>query len=232
MFRYMLGGGDVQTYVISMLLALPIILLSLSLHETAHGYAALKMGDPTARNLGRLSLNPLRHLDPVGFLCMLLAGFGWANPVPINSRNFRNPRKGLAVTALAGPASNLLLALLFLLLLRFLGFGLLWNLAYPSEFAARMAYFFVLFLYYGIQLNLTLAVFNLLPIPPLDGSRILSLMLPPRLLYKYMRYQRQISLIVMLLLLLGPLSSLIQAITSLLMRDMFAMVGMSGFLIF
>lgn len=232
MFRYMLGGGDVQTYVISMLLALPIILLSLSLHETAHGYAALKMGDPTARNLGRLSLNPLRHLDPVGFLCMLLAGFGWANPVPINSRNFRNPRKGLAVTALAGPASNLLLALLFLLLLRFLGFGLLWNLAYPSEFAARMAYFFVLFLYYGIQLNLTLAVFNLLPIPPLDGSRILSLMLPPRLLYKYMRYQRQISLIVMLLLLLGPLSSLIQAITSLLMRGMFAMVGMSGFLIF
>ncbi len=232
MFRYMLGGGDVQTYVISMLLALPIILLSLSLHETAHGYAALKMGDPTARNLGRLSLNPLRHLDPVGFVCMLLAGFGWANPVPINSRNFRNPRKGLAVTALAGPASNLLLALVFLLLLRFLGFGLLWNLTYPSEFAARMAYFFVLFLYYGIQLNLTLAVFNLLPIPPLDGSRILSLMLPPRLLYKYMRYQRQISLIVMLLLLLGPLSSLIQAITSLIMRGLFAMVGMSGFLIF
>ena len=221
-------SSDIFYYI----LRIPIVLLSLSVHEVAHGYAAYKLGDPTARNLGRLSLNPLRHLDPVGFLCMLLAGFGWANPVPINSRNFRNPRKGLAVTALAGPASNLLLALVFLLLLRFLGFGLLWNLTYPGEFAARMAYFFVLFLYYGIQMNLTLAVFNLLPVPPLDGSRILSLLLPPRLLYKYVRYQRQIALVVMLLLLFGPLSSLIQATTSLMMRGMFAMVGMSGFLIF
>lgn len=231
MFRYMLGGGDWRSYVISMLLALPIVLLSLSVHEAAHGLAAYKLGDPTARNLGRITLNPMRHLDILGFACMILAGFGWANPVPINSRNFRKPRRDLALSALAGPLSNLLLSFIFLLLLRFVGFGWLWKVSFPTQFAATCAYFFVLFLYYGVQMNVTLAVFNLLPVPPLDGSRILSLVLPPRLFYKYVRYERQISLVVLLLLLLGPLSRLIQFITSLILSGMFAMVGMSGFLI-
>ncbi len=231
MFRYMLGGGSMQSYLISMLLALPVVLLALSLHEAAHGIAAYKLGDPTARNLGRITLNPLKHLDPFGFLSMLLVGFGWANPVPVNARNFKKPRRDMALTALAGPVSNLLLSFVFLLLLRFVGFGWLWNLSYPSEMAAKMAYFFVLFLYYGVQLNITLAVFNLLPIPPLDGSRILFILLPPRLYYKIMPYQRQITLVVLLLLLLGPLSWGIQALSSLILRGMFALVGMSGFLI-
>ena len=93
MFRYMLGGGDMQSYLIGMLLSLPIVFLSLSLHETAHGYIAYRLGDPTAKSLGRLTLNPVKHLDPIGFLCMLLAGFGWANPVPVNSRYFKKPRR-------------------------------------------------------------------------------------------------------------------------------------------
>ena len=118
MFRYMLGGGDLKGYAISILLSLPIVLLSLSLHETAHGFAAFRLGDPTARNLGRLTLNPIKHLDPIGFLCMLLAGFGWAKPVPVNSRYFKNPRRDMALVGLAGPLSNLLLATVFLLLLR------------------------------------------------------------------------------------------------------------------
>ena len=231
MFRYMLSGGDLTTFLISILLSLPVVLLSLSLHEAAHGFVALKLGDPTARNLGRLTLDPKKHLDPIGFLCMLLAGFGWANPVPINSRNFKKPRRDIALSALAGPVSNLLLSLVFLLLLRFVGFGILANIVPTTEKQYYLIYFAILFLYYGVYMNVTLAVFNLLPVPPLDGSRILCYFLPPRLYFKYARYERTIALIVMLLLLLGPLSSLIQLITSLILKGMFALVGMSSFLI-
>ena len=231
MFRYMLGGGDITTYLISMLLALPIVLLSLSLHETAHGFVAWRLGDPTARNLGRLTLNPIKHLDPLGFPCMLLAGFGWANPVPINSRYFKKPRRDIALCSLAGPLSNLLLAFVFLLLLRFVGYGWLARIVPTSQFTWNVIFFCILFLYYGVQMNVTLAVFNLLPIPPLDGSRILFSLLPPRVYFKIAPYERHITLVVMALLLLGPLSWGIQALTSLILRGMFALVGMSGFLI-
>ena len=233
MFRHILSGGDMQTYVISILLTLPIILLSLSLHETAHGFAAWRLGDPTARNLGRLTLNPLKHLNPLGFLCMMVAGFGWANPVPVNARYFRKPRRDMALTSLAGPVSNLLLAFIFLLLLRFLGFGVLREqvLLAQSEFARNMAYFAILFLYYGVSMNVTLAVFNLLPVPPLDGSRILFLLLPPRLYFKIAPYERYIVIAVMLLLLLGPLSAFIDFVCTWILRGMFAMVGMRGFLV-
>ena len=231
MFRYMLGGGDVRSYLISLLLSLPIVLLALSLHETAHGFVAYRLGDPTARSMGRLTLNPVKHLDPIGFLCMLLAGFGWANPVPVNSRYFKKPRRDMILTAAAGPASNLLLSLIFLLLLRFVGFGWLAQLPFRTQMSYNMAYFGILFLYYGVYLNLTLAIFNLLPIPPLDGSRILFLLLPPRLYFKIAPYERYITVAVMLLLLLGPLSSLIGLLTRLIMRGMFTLVGMPGFLL-
>lgn len=231
MFRYLIGGGNPQAYLISLLLVLPIVLLSLSLHETAHGFAAWRLGDPTARNLGRLSLNPLRHLNPLGTLCMLLTGFGWANPVPINSRYFKKPRRDLVLTSLAGPLSNLLLSLIFLLLLRFVGFGLLAPHVYATRMTYNIAYFTVLFLYYGVQLNVTLAIFNLLPLPPLDGSRILFLLLPPRIYYKILPYERYITLAILLLLVLGPLSYLVQLLTGLVMRGLFALVGMQGFLI-
>ncbi len=231
MFRYMLGGGDMQTYFISLLLSLPIVLLALSLHEAAHGAVAYKLGDPTARAMGRLTLNPVKHLDPVGFLCMLLAGFGWANPVPVNSRYFKKPRRDMILTAAAGPVSNLLLATVFLLLLRFVGFGWLAQRPFDTQLTYNAAYFVILFLYYGVYMNLTLAIFNLLPIPPLDGSRILFLLLPPKWYFKIAPYERYISIAVMLLLLLGPLSSLIGMLTRLIMRGMFTLVGMSGFLI-
>ena len=231
MFRHLLSGVDTQTTVISILLSLPIILLSLSLHEAAHGAAALWMGDPTARNMGRLTLDPRKHLNLFGTLCMIVAGFGWANPVPINSRYFRRPRRGIAIVSLAGPVSNLLLAFVFLLLLRFVGFGWLWQMSVPTAFAAKAAYFFVIFLYYGVSMNVTLAVFNLLPIPPLDGSRILFALLPPRYYFKIAPYERYIVLAVMLLLLLGPLSWLLNLLCSLILRGMFALVGMPGFLI-
>ena len=233
MFQHLLRGGDMQTFIISMLLTLPIILLSLSLHETAHGFAAWRLGDPTAKYMGRLTLNPLRHLNPLGFLSMLLTGFGWANPVPINSRYFKKPRRDIALTGLAGPVSNLLLALVFLLLLRFVGYGWLLEvfLTSTSAFVAKIAYFSILFLYYGVQMNVVLAIFNLLPVPPLDGSRIFYVFLPPRLYYKVMQYERIITMAVLALLLLGPLSWLIQWLTELILKGMFIMVGMRGFLI-
>ena len=231
MFRYMLGGGSMQNYLISLLLSLPIVLLSLSLHETAHGFAAWRLGDPTARNMGRLTLNPVKHLDPIGTLCMLLAGFGWAKPVPINTRNLRKPRRDMALCALAGPLSNLLLAIVFVLLLRFIGYGWLARILPTSQFTYNVAYFSILFLYYGVYMNVTLAIFNLLPIPPLDGSRILFLLLPPRLYFKIAPYERYITIAVMLLLLLGPLSNLISLLTLLIVKGLFSLVGMAGFLI-
>ncbi|MBQ9778971.1 MAG: site-2 protease family protein [Clostridia bacterium] len=231
MFRYILGGGDMLSWVVSILLSLPVVLLSLSLHETAHGYIAYKLGDPTARNLGRLTLNPLKHLNPVGFLCMLLVGFGWANPVPVNSRYFKKPRRDMALTALAGPVSNLLLAIIFLLLLRFVGYGVLARIPASSEFAFNMIYFTLLFFYYGVYMNVTLAVFNLLPVPPLDGSRLLFYFLPPKWYFKIAPYERYITLAVLLLLLLGPLSEFIGWVTTLILRLLFTLVGMPGFLL-
>ncbi len=233
MFSHLLRGGDMQTFIISMLLTLPIILLSLSLHETAHGFMAWRLGDPTAKAMGRLTLNPLRHLNPLGFLSMVLTGFGWANPVPINSRYFKKPRRDIALTGLAGPLSNLLLALVFLVLLRFVGYGWLLEVFFTatSTFVAKIAYFTILFLYYGVQMNVVLAVFNLLPVPPLDGSRIFYVFLPPRAYYKVMQYEHIITMVVLALLLLGPLSGFIQWLATLMMRGMFAMVGMRGFLI-
>ena len=231
MFRYILSGGDMQSWVISILLTLPIVLLSLSLHETAHGYAAYKLGDPTARALGRLTLSPLKHLDPVGFISMLVFGFGWAKPVPINSRYFKKPRRDIALTALAGPASNLLLALVFLLLLRFVGYGVLARVPLSTELIYNLVYFTILFFYYGVYMNITLAVFNLLPLPPLDGSRLLFYFLPPKWYFKIAPYERYITLAVMLLLVLGPLSELIGWLTTLILRGLFALVGMPGFLL-
>ncbi len=231
MFRHLLGGGDMMSFLISLLLTLPIVLLSLSLHETAHGYVAWRLGDPTAKSVGRLTLNPAKHLDPIGFTCMLLTGFGWATPVPVNSRYFKKPRRDIALVGAAGPISNLLLATVFLLLLRFLGFGYLATLSPKTEFRFNLIYFTLLFLYYGVYMNVTLAVFNLLPVPPLDGSRILYLLLPPKLYYKAMQHERVIVLVVFALLLLGPLSALIDLLTTLIMRGLFALVGMKGFLV-
>ena len=108
-----LQGGDLKEILIDLLLSLPIIILALTVHETAHGYVACKCGDPTAYNLGRLTLNPAKHLDPIGFFCMLIFGYGWAKPVPINTRNFNNPKRGMALSAAAGPLANLLLGVFF-----------------------------------------------------------------------------------------------------------------------
>lgn len=219
------GNGDIRTYIISLLLSLPIVLLALSVHETAHGLIAYKLGDPTARNYGRLTLNPIKHLDPIGTVCMVLFGFGWARPVPINSRYFRKPRRDMALTAIAGPVSNLLMALIFGLLLNLWYFLMREVIIFNSVFAVDMAWYLYIFLYYGVSLNVTLAVFNFLPIPPLDGSRIVTAFLPPKVAYAYLKHERIISLVLMVVLFVGILSPVISLLSDLVIEKIFYITG-------
>ncbi|HHT53990.1 MAG TPA: site-2 protease family protein [Clostridiales bacterium] len=225
MIRTLFGSGFSRESIIFLLLSLPVILFSLSLHETAHGYVAYKLGDRTAYNLGRLTLNPVKHLDPIGFLMMMLAGFGWAKPVPINTRNFKNPRVGMALTGAAGPLSNLLFALLNAVFLR-LSYEFLWLSFGGGRFTIYIRILMLLF-FIGISLNTTLAVFNLLPVPPLDGSRIFYVFLPAKLYFGIMKYERVISIVLIFLLFFGVLSGMIFTLSDIFMRGMFYITGLS-----
>ena len=186
--------------------------LGIILHEMGHRYMALRQGDYTAKFMGRLTLNPIPHIDPVGLIMFVLTSisgsfvFGWAKPVPIDVRNFRNPRHGLMLVALAGPLTNVLLAILFGLLLK-ITITLFPILAYQDS----SAYIFVLsVLQMGIIINLGLALFNLFPIPPLDGSKVVSYFMPPRMAISYLSIERYGMLILIVLLatgILGPVLS-------------------------
>lgn len=186
------GFTDAIIYILS---SLAVVFLTMPIHEFAHGFIADKLGDPTPRYQGRLTLNPFAHIDYMGSLCILLFGFGWAKPVQVNAYNFRKPKRDMALTALAGPVSNILLALICLILA---------NVVILITNSIRL-YYVIAFFFYVAQINVSLAVFNLIPIPPFDGSRLLAVFLPDKYYYKLMRYERYIYFGLLALLFLGIL---------------------------
>ena len=199
----LLNGGHVDMIEVLLQVAatLVIIFLVLPFHEFAHGWAANKLGDPTAKYEGRLTFNPLASIEPMGAAALLLIGFGWAKPVPVDSRYFKNPRRDMALVSLAGPAANLLAsfvgALLFYTVLAFAPYN-------------TFVHYTLVFLDYYAFINAVLAVFNMVPIPPLDGSKILASFLSDRARYNFYRYQSMLTMIGIVLLassaLDGPIS--------------------------
>lgn len=185
-----------------------VVFFCLPIHELAHGWAAYKMGDSTAKNLGRLTFNPFGHLDLFGTIMLFLFGIGYANPVPVTTRNFKNPKKGMIVTALAGPGANVLMAFIFVVL--FYIAKLL-----PQSTAV---FFVVQFLNFAATVNVSLAVFNLLPIPPLDGSKVIGFLIPTKTYFKVLQYERYIMIGLLVLLFTGVLNTPIAFISDLLMR--------------
>ena len=185
MFRNIFNsGGSVEETILSVLVIVIPALLCITIHELAHGFTAYRLGDSAAKDMGRLTLNPIKHIDPIGLLMMVIFRFGWAKPVPVNMYTFKYPKRYMAVTAFAGPLSNLILALFAMFL-----YGLLFIPISSINSAATAAFITELFINI-IWLNIMLAVFNMLPIPPLDGSKILFSVLSEESYYKLMRYER------------------------------------------
>ena len=199
--------------LIQFLFVVPCVLIALTFHEFAHGYMAYKLGDPTAKNFGRLTLNPLKHLDLIGTICMIFFHFGWAKPVPINSRYFKKPRRDMALTAAAGPIMNFILAFFGVFVCRILTKIFV---AFPaqSDFVYYIQYASLTLFSYFHMLNLSLGVFNLIPIPPLDGSRIFYIFLPQKWYFGVMTYEKYIQLALLVLLWTGLLSRPLSAAVS------------------
>lgn len=184
------------TYILSILLGVIPSLLCITLHELSHGLVAYWLGDDTAKSRGRLTLNPIKHLDPVGLLMMLVFHVGWAKPVPVNMYKFKNPKRGMAITALAGPGSNLLIAIVFMLL---------YGAAYVPLGMSAVGSYFLQMIQLTAIMSIGLAVFNLIPIPPLDGSKVLFSLLRDEDYYKLMRYERYGGIIMLALVATGVL---------------------------
>ncbi|WP_027177934.1 site-2 protease family protein [Maridesulfovibrio bastinii] len=188
------------------IVALPF-LLAITFHEASHGYVAWLLGDPTAKNSGRLTLNPLKHLDPVGTIALIVTQMiGWAKPVPINPSYFKNPIKGMMLVSIAGPAANFALAVVFTLAYRYLHSL---NITQVSEMEMHILKPLALIINAGIMINLALCFFNLIPIPPLDGSKIVAGLLPREMAFKYLSFERYGFIVIILLAFLGLLGKII-----------------------
>lgn len=204
------GNGDGLSLLITFFSRLFVIFCTMPVHEYAHALIATKLGDPTPRLSGRLTLNPMAHISPLGAIMIFLCGFGYAKPVNVNPRNFKDPKKGMALTAIAGPVSNLIMGFICIFLATAVG-----NLGVASSTMIYAIYYF--FTFAGV-VNVNLAVFNLLPIPPLDGSRILQLLIPAKYYYKFLQYERYIVIVVFVLIMTGVLSTPLSFISTLIIN--------------
>ena len=207
MFSYL------NSQLIQLLVSVPAVLLCLSVHEACHGYMAYALGDPTAKHAGRLTLDPIRHLDPIGTICLLFFHVGWAKPVPVNPGNFKHPRRDIALVSLAGPVSNVLLALVALFLY------------YPLRLAeSSIVMTIALMLYMVAVISIGLGVFNLIPVPPLDGSKILLSFLPRKYEWKFAQYQQFIQFGLLILLVLGVLNTPIRFFVNIIYQGLASIV--------
>ena len=208
----MLRGGDITEIIIGLCVSAFVVFCIIPIHEFAHAFVANKLGDDTAKNQGRLTLSPMAHINWIGALMILLVGFGYAEPVPVNVRNVKmqNKKLAMAIIALAGPLSNLLVAFVSVFIMFLLNrFGTAGNIMVSS---------FITFFYYNALINVNLAVFNFIPVPPLDGSRILFAVLPTKYYFSVMKYERYITIFILILLLTGALSTPLSMASSAIIR--------------
>lgn len=205
----LLRSGETSLLIIIVLSRMFVVLCCMPVHEMAHAYAAYKCGDDTAKLKGRLTINPFAHLDLIGTLMILFFGIGYANPVPVNPARLKHPRKNMALISFAGPLANIIMSFIFIFLTYFLMF-----IAPTNNVIYMVASFFS----YAAQVNVTLAVFNLIPIPPLDGSKILTAVLPDKIYFSLMRYERYIMIGLFVLLFLGVLNGPISWLSDILLN--------------
>ena len=201
---------------------IPAVLIAITIHEYWHGKIAYKLGDPTAAEAGRLTLNPLAHLDPVGTLMLLLFRFGWAKPVPVNFNNLNHPKRDMVYVSLAGPIANILTAIIFALILRLSNF-FIWQITLVQDttffnLIITLLRGWLLFLQTGVIINLALAIFNLIPVPPLDGSKILIGLLPYSQAYRYARLESYGPIILLILVLSGIIGKVLFPVVFFLFR--------------
>lgn len=197
---------DLTDFIFKTLISLLVLFTCIPVHECAHALVADKLGDPTPRNQGRITLNPFAHLTLWGSIMLVFVGFGWGKPVSVNPNNFKHPKRDMALTALAGPASNLLLAFLAMIVYKVV----LFTVYYSSD--VSLSYYLTIVFYLVVVLNISLAVFNFIPIPPLDGAKIFGAVIPERIYFKIMRYEQFIIIAVLILIYTGILNGPLQVI--------------------